>query len=90
MNSIAAANLFENPLVLVAIVLLGALSNWLMKRRGQKDAAASPTPKRAANDARRARALDRPTHFTGRLASTAERRTATAGTITATHSSRLP
>lgn len=33
MNSIAAANLFDNPLVLVAIVLFGALSNWLMKRR---------------------------------------------------------
>jgi len=33
MNSIVAANLFENPLVLATIVLLGALSNWLMKRR---------------------------------------------------------
>ena len=33
MNSIVAASLFENPLVLVAIVLLGALFNWLMKRR---------------------------------------------------------
>ena len=43
MNSIVAASLFENPLVLAAIVLFGALSNWLMKRRGQKDADASST-----------------------------------------------
>jgi hypothetical protein len=42
MNTIAAANLFENPLVLVAIVLVGALSNWLMKRRSQKEANPSP------------------------------------------------
>ena len=41
MNSIAAANPLENPLVLVAIVLFGALSNWLMKRR-QAGALASP------------------------------------------------
>lgn len=41
MNSIVAANLFENPLVLVAIVLLAALSNWLMKRR-QAGTPASP------------------------------------------------
>lgn len=41
MKSIAAANLFENPLVLVAIVLFGALSSWLMKRR-QAATEASP------------------------------------------------
>ncbi|MBI4660656.1 MAG: hypothetical protein HY735_17605 [Verrucomicrobia bacterium] len=33
MNSFAAANFFENPLVLVIILLLGALSSWLAKRR---------------------------------------------------------
>ena len=38
MNSFAAANLFENPLVLLAILLLGALSSWLMKRRQRNEA----------------------------------------------------
>ena len=38
MNSFAAANLFENPLVLMAILLLGALSSWLMKRRQRNEA----------------------------------------------------
>lgn len=42
MNSIVAANLFENPLVLAIIVLVGALANWLMKRRGKAGAEVSP------------------------------------------------
>lgn len=33
MNPFAAANFFENPLVLVVILLFGALSSWLTKRR---------------------------------------------------------
>jgi hypothetical protein len=33
MKFMAAANLFDNPLVLVAIVLFGALFSWLAKRR---------------------------------------------------------
>jgi hypothetical protein len=39
MNFFAAGNLFDNPLVLLAIVLLGALSSWLMKRRQRSEAA---------------------------------------------------
>ena len=42
MNSIVAANLFENPLVLATIVLVGALANWLVKRRGKAGGAVSP------------------------------------------------
>jgi hypothetical protein len=42
MNSIVAANLFENPLVLATIVLVGALANWLVKRRGKAGAVVSP------------------------------------------------
>jgi hypothetical protein len=42
MNSIVVANLFENPMVLAAIVLLGALSNWLVQRRRRAGALASP------------------------------------------------
>jgi hypothetical protein len=33
MNTLFAASLFDNPWVLVVIVLVGALSQWLMKRR---------------------------------------------------------
>ena len=33
MNTFVAASLFDNPWVIVVIVLVGALSNWLMKRR---------------------------------------------------------
>ena len=39
MNSFAAANLLENPLVLVLILLFGALSSWLMKRRQRNEEA---------------------------------------------------
>src|SRR5919109_366287 len=42
MNSFAAANLFDNPLVLLAILPLGALSSWLMKRRQRSEAANRP------------------------------------------------
>lgn len=41
MNSLVAAGLFENPLVLATIILVGALANWLMKRR-QAGTPASP------------------------------------------------
>lgn len=41
MNSIVAASLFDSPWLIVVIVLVGALSNWLMKRR-QPEALASP------------------------------------------------
>ncbi len=37
MNSFAAPNPFENPLVLVLILLFGALSSWLMKRRQRNE-----------------------------------------------------
>lgn len=33
MNTLLAAGLFDNPWVVLVIVLVGALSNWLMKRR---------------------------------------------------------
>lgn len=42
MNSIVAANLVENPLVLATIVLVGALANWLVKRRGKVGGEVSP------------------------------------------------
>lgn len=42
MNSFAAANLLENPLVLVLILLLGALFQWLMKRRQRNQADKQP------------------------------------------------
>lgn len=42
MKPIFAANLFENPLVLAAIVLAGMLANWLLKRWGQAGAEVSP------------------------------------------------
>jgi hypothetical protein len=42
MNSFAAANLFENPVALLVLILFGALSSWLMKRRHQRGADASP------------------------------------------------
>lgn len=38
MNPAFAANLFDNPLVLLAIFLVSAFSNWLMKRRQEKEA----------------------------------------------------
>ena len=42
MNSFAAINLFENPLVLMAIVVVWVLVSWLMKRRQNSDAANRP------------------------------------------------
>ena len=42
MNSFAAANLFDNPLVLTAIVVVWVLVSWLMKRRQRSDAANRP------------------------------------------------
>lgn len=42
MNTLVAASLFDNPWVLVVIVLVGALSNWLMKRRQGNEAAHRP------------------------------------------------
>jgi len=39
MNFFAQGNLFDNPLVLLVIVVLGALSSWLMKRRQRSEAA---------------------------------------------------
>lgn len=42
MNPIIAATLFENPLVLAALVLAGMLANWLMKRWGKARAEVSP------------------------------------------------
>jgi hypothetical protein len=38
MNTLFAASLFDNPWVLVVIVLVGALSQWLMKRRQRNQA----------------------------------------------------
>jgi hypothetical protein len=38
MNTLVAASLFDNPWVLVVIVLVGALSNWMMKRRQGNEA----------------------------------------------------
>ena len=42
MNTLVAASLFDSPWVLVVIVLVGALSNWLMKRRLGNKAAHRP------------------------------------------------
>lgn len=42
MNSIVAANIFENPLVITTILLLGVLANWLVQRRRRAGALASP------------------------------------------------
>ena len=42
MNLFAAGNLFENPLVLVLIVVLWTLASWLMKRRQSKEADSGP------------------------------------------------
>ena len=42
MNSFAAANLFENPVVLVAIAVVWVIASWLMKRRQNSDAANRP------------------------------------------------
>lgn len=42
MNTLFAASLFDNPWVLVVIVLVGALSQWLMKRRQANQAENQP------------------------------------------------
>lgn len=42
MNSLGAASLLDNPWVIVVIVIVGVISNWLMKRR-QAGGLASPT-----------------------------------------------
>ena len=42
MNTLFAASLFDNPWVLVVIVLGGALSQWLMKRRQRNEAENRP------------------------------------------------
>jgi hypothetical protein len=42
MNTFFAASLFDNPWVLVVVVLVGALSQWLMKRRLGKPADNQP------------------------------------------------
>lgn len=42
MNTLFAASLFDNPLVLVVIVVVGALSQWLMKRRQANQADSRP------------------------------------------------
>ena len=42
MNTLFAAGLFENPWVVVVIVLGGALVNWLSKRRAEKQADHQP------------------------------------------------
>ena len=39
MNSLLASGLFDNPLLVVIFLLVGAISNWLMKRRQQGGAA---------------------------------------------------
>ena len=42
MNTLFAASLFDNPWVIVVIVLVGALSQWLMKRRQRNQADNQP------------------------------------------------
>lgn len=42
MNTLIAASLFDSPWVLVVIVLVGALSQWLMKRRQRNQAENRP------------------------------------------------
>ena len=42
MNFFVAANLFENPWVLLIIVVVGTLSSWLMKRRQSKESDGRP------------------------------------------------
>ena len=42
MNTLIAASLFDNPWVLAVIVLVGALSQWLMKRRQGNQAENQP------------------------------------------------
>jgi hypothetical protein len=62
MNSPAAANLLENPVALLVLILFGALSSWLMKRRQQRGADASPNagdlPSARGEQGRSARQLD--------------------------------
>jgi hypothetical protein len=42
MNTLIAASLFDSPWVLLVIVLVGALSQWLMKRRQRNQAENQP------------------------------------------------
>ena len=42
MNTFAAANLFENPVVLVAIAVVWVIASWLKMRRQNSDAANRP------------------------------------------------
>jgi hypothetical protein len=43
MNTLVAASLVDNPWVLVVVVLVGALSQWLMKRRQGNQAGNQPS-----------------------------------------------
>jgi len=43
MNTLIAASLVDNPWVLVVVVLVGALSQWLMKRRQENQAENQPS-----------------------------------------------
>lgn len=42
MNAIFAAGLFDNPWLVAVFIIVGMISNWLMKRRQQKEAEERP------------------------------------------------
>jgi type IV secretory pathway VirB10-like protein len=63
MNTLVAASLFDNPWVLVAVVLVGALSQWLMKRRQGNQAENQPSGDDPVPPSKTPERLQRPLDF---------------------------